>query len=180
MASISQVIDAVHAVKTAGQAKVLVGGLLTDISRAHEAQRDTLTTTFAARRQELMALRAPLQSLWGEIAGLPDSLDYSSSWQIRKRAALDAVIYLWQLGVVTSGEAIVETIRLSQKTFAEDVVDQVGAGARSIGSGVSGVADFAGDIAGKIAGGLLTGLGPVLIAVIGFVVWSAWKRGRFA
>jgi len=158
MATIVDVTRAMKAVRTANQGVAIIDDALLEVRNAQKTGR--IPTDLANSLAELETFRRRIRG-----ASL---VDFPSVWESGKATITRA--YVNVAGAV--GEF--------QARQAVSLLDELAKSAKEapalIGETVGNVAGGVGDVAGSLVGGLLKGLGPIVLVVIGFVLYAKYAK----
>jgi hypothetical protein len=167
MATIAEVSRGLNAVRTVGQAKVAIGEALSALGRAYALPGRTAEVGRALDRA-----RIPLEAWFAEIRGVGDATDYKAEFAARRNLVTRAYVETF----ASSGDPNVVAPRTA--SIADELQSGFRELPRDLGKAIGTVATGVGETAGNVLGGLFSGLGPVVLIVLGIVLYVVYVKGR--
>lgn len=158
MATIVDVTRAMKLVQNAEQGMRIVNGALAEVVAAQKT--GNIPTDLANSKRDLEALKKRI--------GSSGKADFLTVWGEAKSTVTRAYVNVaGAVGEFQAREAVSLATELTQA--AKEAPALIG---ETLGSVAAGV----GNTAGSLLGGLFAGLGPIVVVVIGFIVYSKYAK----
>lgn len=170
MATLTEIVRGLNAVRTVDQAKIAVGEALTALGQTYQLVAQQTWRSDRTRANGLLDdARLPLEGFFAKLSKMSGGSDVPD-WATNRNLIQRAYVEIAGVGGELNARRTVSFVNEIPQA-ARDVAQGIGAGLKTVGAA-------AGDLGGGIVGGLLTGLGPVVVAVLAIVIYFAcFRRG---